>query len=362
MVRPKYHKIIYLFLALCALYAVSFCYWIIRDYPASAADEIKFGLSWFFYPHLILLFLLSNLKHISLDSIINYILGYACVFALSFAVSFLTGNAMQYYRGLAFSFSGLIISGNDFALMMLMANCMACYMYFRTGNGRYAVINIIITAMTMLIGSTAGVFGSAFIMICFTMNRCFVKNFNRLTRQWQRIYSGFLFVIGIPILVFVIRFIVTFSEFSKNKFSFKLLASGHARNWLKEAAVKNLQTYSITDWIFGTGADNMERRIGRLTGTGIHNIEIDHYDEISAYGLLFGGICWFLPLLFTICLVRNYIKHRSEFYFWSALAMTLFVVHGFFAGHASISILALQAAAILFFAFVKRQGTGERRV
>jgi hypothetical protein len=342
------------------LYIISFAYWIINGYPASATAEIKFGLSWFLYPYLIMFFLLSNLKYLSLDSLINYIISYACIYALSSVISFLTGNALQYYRGLAFSFSGLIISGNDFALMMLMTNCMVCYMYFRTRNGRYAVINIIITAMTILIGSTAGVFGSAFIMICFTMNRLFIKNFNMITKTWQRIYSGFLFVIGIPILVFIVRFIITFSEFSRNKFSFKFLVSGNARNWLKEAAIKNLNTYSITDWIFGTGVDNMERRIGRLTGTGIHSIEIDHYDEISAYGLLFGGICWLLPLLFTICLARNYIKYKSEFYFWSTLAMTLFVVHGFFAGHASISILSLQAAAILFFAFAKRRSIGER--
>jgi len=359
LMRAKYHRIIYLFFTLLFLYVVSFAYWILRGYPTSIVAELKLGLSWFFYPHLVMLFLLSSMKYLEMEKLINYIIAYACLFALSFVFSFLTGNALQYYGGRAFSFSGLIISGNDFALMMLMTNCMTCYLYFTTAKARYAVVNLVIAAMTILIGSVAGIFGSAVIMVLLVTNKLFVRNYRKLTRRWQRAYAGCLFAIGIPILIFVINFLITFSEFTRNKFSFERLSSGGARRWLKNAAIENLRSFTPLDWLFGTGADSMERRIGKLIGTSVHSVEIDHYDEISAYGILFGGLCWLLPLLFTCLLITKYIRYKSEFYFWSSLAMGLFVVHGFFAGHASISILALQAAAVIFYCHCKT--TRERR-
>jgi hypothetical protein len=271
-------------------------------------------------------------------------------------VNVFTGFGVSFYSQRAVSVTGLLVSGNDFALAMLITNCLVCYMFLATSEIRYAVMNLLISLMTVMIGSVAGIFGTIVIMGCFVCNRFFIRNYRKLTLKWQRIYQGLLLLAFIPLLVIVIKYIILFSDFTREKYSFSRLMSGGARNWLKEAADEMLGTFKATDFIFGVSVTNMYHRMGDILGwIDTKPIELDHYTMISCYGVILGGMLLFLPIYFTFRLLCNYFKYKSLFYFWLSLAMMFFVVHGFMAGHAFTSILVLQFVSVLYFCYYKRQ-------
>jgi hypothetical protein len=355
LLKNKYHKIIKLFFTLVIFYFISLAYWSVSGYLTNISSEIKDGIKRF-YPYMILLFLLSNRKYIKSETVINCLILYGCLFVGSLIYGVFTGSALQYYKGRGISITGLVLSGNDFGLTMLMTNCMVCYMYLHTAQKRYAVVNIALTVMTILIGTVAGVLGSLSIMICFVGNGLFIKHYKKLIKPWQRVYTTVLLFLAVPMLIFTIYVIISYSEYSQNKFALTRLLSGGARNWLKEAAIENLMNYSFTDFIFGIGADNCVHQIGSILGwTEIRPIEIDHYALISYFGILFGGSLIILPLIFTGQLIHCYFKLKTSFYFWASFAMLFFIIHGFSAGHAYTSVLAMQTGAAIYFCYYKQK-------
>jgi hypothetical protein len=274
-------------------------------------------------------------------------------------VNVFTGFGVSFYSQKAVSVTGLLVSGNDFALAMLITNCLVCYMFLVTSKIRYALMNLLISLMTVMIGSVAGIFGTIAIMGCFICNGFFIKNYRKLTFKWQRIYQVLLLLASIPLLVIVTKYIIQFSDFTREKYSFSRLLSGGARNWLREAADKMLEGFKITDFIFGVSVTNMYHRMGDILGwADVKPIELDHYTMISCYGAILGGMLLLLPAYFTFRLLRGYFKYRSLFYFWLSLAMIFFVVHGFMAGHAFSSILVLQFVSVLYFCYYKHREAG----
>jgi len=158
------------------------------------------------------------------------------------------------------------------------------------------------------------------------------------------------------LVAIVIKYIILFSEFTREKYSLARILSGGARNWLKDAADEMLRGYTVTDFLFGVSVTNMYHRMGNILGWAqIKPIELDHYTMISCYGFILGGMLLLLPLYFTFRLIRNYFKYRSLFYFWLSLAMSLFVVHGFMAGHAFGSILVMPFVSVLYTCYYVRQ-------
>jgi hypothetical protein len=355
----RVNKFIYMFLALLFLYFLCFSYWAACGYFDRFTGELSFGLKIIIYPYLLVLFILSARKYIKPETLVNYVIIYACLFPFSFAANLFTDKGFGYYSGNALSFAGLVLSGNDWGVAMLITNCLACYMFYHTSKKRYALASLVITVMTMLLGSVAGVLGSAAIIFCFVLHAFFVQKLK--LRIWQKLYIAALLVAGIPAVIGAVYFIITFSQFTADKFNAARILSGGARNWLETAARKNLKTYSIADFIFGRGVENVWAAVGSIAGLRApHSIEIDQYEMISNFGVVLGSLLLLLPVLFTLKLLLRYFRKRTSFYFWSSLAMLFLVIHGFTAGHAFVSILVLQTAAVVYFYWYSIERAGER--
>jgi hypothetical protein len=330
---------------------VSLLYWIVSPNNLYPVAELKFAIK-IFYPYIILLFLLSNIKVIPYDMLINYMLLYAVIYIISLPITFLGGLGRMAYGGSAFGVMGLVTGGNEFGLTLLMSNCLACYMFFHTSKIRYAVLHILLTIGTIMLGTVAGVFGSFGITASLILSRLFIKNYRKITKKWQRIYISVLFIIGIPLTIFMISIIIRFSEFSRMKFNAARLISGGARDWLKSAAVKNISSYSPSDFLFGISMMNFQIRNMQIMGRDEPvNIEIDQYDFIGSYGFLFGGLLLLMPVLLTIRIVITYLKKRTVLYYWMSIAMMLFLVHGFTSGHAFSVITPMQIVMVIIFCY-----------
>jgi hypothetical protein len=250
-----------------------------------------------------------------------------------------------------FSRVGFFGPGNDLGLMLLMINCLVCYMFLHTSKIRYAVANIVITAVTILIGTVAGIFGSMFIIVCLLLSKYFIKNYNRITKKWQRVYFASIFFIFVPVIIKLIDFIIHYDTYSIRKFSLERLVSGEARNGLKYAVQSYMNTYNIFDYVFGKGISNVWYNVAIILNLNKESraIELDQYELLSSYGVLFGGILLLCPILLAVYFIKKYIKYQTLFYFWSSIAMALFVFHGFNAGHAYTSVMAMLVVTVFFF-------------
>jgi hypothetical protein len=333
---------------------ISLTYWTVKGYLISLGDELNFILR-IFYSYIILLFLFSNRKYLNQHQVINYVLIYAAIVASVMVLTPFTGIGVKSYgrnENYGFGYQGLFIAGNDMGLSLLMCNCFSCYMFLHTCHVKYAVLNILITVGSILFASVAGVFGSACIIICLVVNKLLIKNYKKITMRWQRIYIAILILIGIPILYQGVNFIITYDSFMSNKYSIENLLVKGARSGLKKAGSKNLITYSSLDLLFGKGHSYVSYYMRIIMKRNkFVTFEVDQYDFLSFYGIIFGGLFLLLPILLTICFIKKYFRFRTPFYFWGSLAMSLFVFHGFNAGHAFGSILPMQIVSLFCFCY-----------
>ena len=351
--KNKSSRIIYLLITIITLFIISLTYWTVKGYLISLGNELNFIIR-IFYPYIVLLFLFSNRKYLNQHQLINYVLIYAAMVAVIMVLTPFTGIGVRSYGrngNFGFGYQGLFIAGNDMGLTLLMCNCFSCYMFLHTCHVKYAVLNILITVGSILFASVAGTFGSVCIIACLLLSKLLIKNYRKITMRWQRIYITMLILIGIPILYQAVNFIITYDSFMSNKYSIENLLVKGARNELKQAGIEILSTYSSLDLLFGKGRSYVSYYIPIIMKRNKTGFEVDQYDFLSNYGIILGGFFLLLPILLAICFIKKYFRFRTPFYFWGALAMSLFVFHGFNAGHAFGSILPMQMAALFYFCY-----------
>jgi hypothetical protein len=343
--REKIDKRVCLVFALLAFYLLSMFYW--RFAGGRISGELA-GAVKTFYPYVALVFLLSGKKYFSHEKVINCALLYAAIYIVSLPASILLGFGRASYRGKAFGIVGLVPGANEFGLMMLMTNCLSCYMFFHAAKARYAVLSLLVSAMTVLLGTVTGVIGSFGVLFCLALSRIFIKT--KGLRRWQKNYLNLLALLFLPLAGFAIYGIIQFSDFSREKFSAARLLAGGARDWLKTAAFKNFKSFTPADFIFGKGKFAFQARNAEILGfSDPRTIEIDQYDIIGAYGFLFGGLLLLTPVFFFVKIFRQYLKGRKPFYYWASIALALFLIHGFTAGHAFSVITTMQMVMVIIF-------------
>jgi hypothetical protein len=335
-INSKYSKIICMLMVFAL---ISLMYWVICGYSTDV-QIIMLNLTKIFYPYLILLFIMHNKVYIEQKQLINYVIVYGVIAALSILITMYFGVAVHKYSGdYSFGVKGFFKAGNDIGLIMLMCNCLSCYMFIKTSQVYYLFANLLLTVGGIMLGTVTGVFGSTFILGMLVFNGLMFGKNRKMLKLWQKIYFTLLLILSVPVLYHVIQFIIFIDDYNIDKFSLDRLLSGGARDWLRDMGIKILKSNNIGDWMFGTGYPSI--------------IELDQYDMLIPYGLLLGGLLLLIPVIIAIIFVRNYIKYKTSLYFWFSTIMILFLLHGFSAGHAYTNIYAMSIVGVLYFCHIK---------
>ena len=62
-----------------------------------------------------------------------------------------------------FGTKGFFTAGNDIGLVLLLTNCLLCYLYLSTQETKYLLKIIVVTVATIMLGTMAGIGGSIII-------------------------------------------------------------------------------------------------------------------------------------------------------------------------------------------------------
>jgi hypothetical protein len=340
-INNKYNKLLW---ALIILAVLSFCYWAIQGYIIDFKSDCMYLIK-IFYAYFVMLFIVGNSAYITKKQLINYIILYGFIAALSIIVTAYFGvSTYKYSESFSFGFKGFFMAGNDMGLTLLLCNCLACCMYIYTSKTYYIIANLLISTGSILIGTVAGLYGSAFVMACFAIIGFFKK---RTVKKWHKLYFIIMITLGAAVLFNTIKYITTIDSYNENKFSTERLLSGGARSGLTASAIRIIKSYNVPDMVFGRGSSRTYRDMGINLGYNTKAAEVDHYDLFCSYGLLLGGLFLVIPILIVVSVLKRFYKCRTPFYFWSFIALSLFLVHAFAAGHAYANPMAMPIVAAI---------------
>ena len=283
------------------------------------------------------------------DWIAKGIIFYACVAACSIIFSFMTGIGRPTYGPWAFGHKSFFTGGNDIGLAMLVGLVMAWCRLWRKETMTNVGLIVLITAGISLIGSRAAWGGVLGITITFALGYLMVK----------KATNRFTYAIKVAILVVVIggggfATKVVYDNLDAVAFTFArvtdLLDGVSPRAHLQKVGYEVLEDRSTAHDVFGQGSKfyfeikerfsyhnrsfSSDGRDGQLTHKAI---EQDPFDLYGTYGLILGGMFIMYNFFYWLWSCRLFLAHRNIEFFGISFALTIYVFHGSFAGHAFIT-------------------------
>lgn len=337
------------FILYCTIaYLISLLYWLANGY-ANLNIELFRYITKLLYPFSVLLVLQANRNTINRDMLLLNIMYYGVIAAVSILLVDLLGLSVNTYgSNYGYGVKGFFKAGNDISLALILCNCISAYYLSVRNEYKYILCNIIITIACMRIGSTAALFGSIFITLILLLQPLYIKN--KFSKTYHR-YKYIILLFGIPVLVYCIHLIINTDSYTVNKFNINNILEGEARSKLRNAFYEVSKKFTISDYMFGIGNEELFRRIGlNLFHTNeAKSIEIDYLDMIGGYGLFLGGSILIYPLKYLWKYSFRTIYYKDLFSFWMTIIVLLFILHGILAGHAYTSIMAMTVLVGILF-------------
>lgn len=331
-------------------FLMEFLYWTIADSYFNPGAELKLLLK-FIYPYIVLAFLLRFENYIENKSFIKLITCYPIIAAISIIFCLIFGLGTSAYNGNALGTRGFFGAGNDIGLLLLMGNCVLCYLYTETFYVKYLFAIMAVSLAAIMLNSMAGMGGTMVVLIILFFKMVFARH--RVISMGRRLLGFFIVsVVIIGALTICINF-VTNSNFLQHKVD--ILLEGDSRVGLKAAAVSTLSKYGILDWTLGWGRTGFGRSVAIQTGQmgddGIRVTEMDFHELLGDYGILVGGSVIMFSIYVFVISLKKFLKTRNNFSYWSVIALALFIGHSVLAGHGYTSAQSsLEYVAIAFLA------------
>lgn len=328
------------------------CAWGLLERHFSITHEI-INFSKCIYIYVVLTFFMRYKSCINSLFLTNCVIGFGLIASTSIIFSYATGIGFSYadYR---FSVKSFFAAGNDIGLALLICLIFSVKHYFEKRTLSSLVIAITISLACMLIGSRTGIVGSILIWVVFTVGIFFFKfKALKISILFKLLYLAFIVIAFFFALQFVIK-IITMSDYMRNKFVIEVLIGGEARKSLIEAGNEVITNRRIVSNLIGQGSFSFKKHVNyEVNGTfaDIREVEVDYIDLIGAYGLL-GGVFVIVPLYFFFLAIKNFLKNFTIKDFSNLIAMTVFLGHSFYAGHALFSPTVSSVMCVVFYFIV----------
>ena len=334
--------------SLFVLLLICFLYWEHNLYTKNIANLSSY-LFKLFYPYAIIIVFYAFKSKLNKDVLLHFALAYGTICAISILLSGILGIAVSSYGDdYGYGIKGLFNAGNDLGLSLVLCNCISLYYICKRGNIEYIFFNILLLVVSFQIGSVAGILGSFILVISFIIQSFIIKG--NYPTNYSR-YRGLLLLVGMPIIIYTIYWIVNIDSYTQDKFNVYRLISGGARSGLEESFYIVYANFNLSDMFFGVSPNEFFSRIGSyLYGVSEPRfIELDHWDLIGSYGIVVGGLLLLYPVSFLIMYIKRFLSVKDNLSYWMIIAFLLFIFHGLFAGHAFTSISAMTILTVFMF-------------
>lgn len=324
-------------LLLLFIYVLAWIFWSLCEPYLDVANELNYFTK-FSFPYWVLAFLFGIKKYINNDDFLKLLTYYGVIAAFSIIILFYLGLGVSSYGEIdstyGFGTKGFFTAGNDIGLVLLLTNCLLCYLYLSTQETKYLLKIIVVTVATIMLGTMAGIGGSIIIWIILIYFILFSSRIF-LTKR-QKIFMSFCMLILLSYIIYNV--IIIFSEDSYMLERLYVLLAGDSRTRLKEAAEQVFENFNMIQWGVGRGYTGFGRSVALNRNIeGFRLTEMDMHDLIGYYGVIIGGVVLLFSFYVLYVTSYRYIKYRLPINFWGIIVMCLFIGHGYLAGHAYTS-------------------------
>ncbi|WP_018336910.1 O-antigen ligase family protein [Butyricimonas synergistica] len=316
------------------IYVLTWTYWCVCEPYFDLTSELNYFIK-FSFSYWVLAFLFGMKKYINNDEFLKLLTQYGVIAAFSIIVLFYLGLGVNSYGEIdsayGFGTKGFFTAGNDIGLVLLLTNCLLCYLYLSTHKIYYLIKIIVVTIATIMLGTMAGIGGSIIVWIMLIYFILFSSKIF-LTRG-KKIFMFLGMFVLLSYIVYNVFYL--FSEDSYMLERFYVLLAGGSRTSLKEAAEQVFEGFNIIQWGLGKGYTGFGRSVALIRNVeGYRLTEMDMHDLIGYYGIIIGGVVLFFSFYVLYITFCRYIKYKLPINFWGIIAVCLFIGHGYFAGHA----------------------------
>jgi hypothetical protein len=352
MIKDKRH-VIWLLL-LTALFVVDMAAWFVFN-SLSVGNEVSIFIR-VAYPYFVLgiLLLFIERKWLKLTDMVNLQLAYCVIAAVSILLSFAFGVGIE-YGGSKFSFGtkSFFSAQNDTSLALLIGFIFNGGMILTTLKKRYFLIGILIFSSLIALSTRSGIMGAigvagVLVLIMFFSGYGQVR-VHRYKKNMIFLISVLLMVVGLIGLVSVIKeyhYLITKFETLSEEQPREKLASGALRRIVARPAAMNVFGEGRTSFMMELGRE-MQGLRSRLKEDG-KTAEVDYMDLMGNYGILFTIWVFLFPFWVWLKCALKVLFERSV---WSAvylMAMSIFLIHSFLAGHAMMSPVVGTAISLVY--------------
>lgn len=300
------------------------------------------------YPFFVLSVVFYYRDAIDRDTLLHYAMYYGLLLSTSICITSILGiGANSYGEDFGYGTKGLFTAGNDLSLSILLSFCICMYFLMSKGTFKYILYSFPFIIVSLLIGSTAIMFGSVLIVIIMVVLPIVYRyDYSKM----YHIYRSLLLCLGLPFMLYIMYCITQTDSYTINKFNVAKLLSGSARKGLSNAYYSFSSKFDMADRLFGVGPEKLYYGVGHeFFGTmEKKQIEVDHLTLWGFYGYLLGSLVLFYPLPALI----TYLKRRTLLSVWMIIAILIFFFHGIFAGHAYTSTTACLPLMIILISSV----------
>ncbi|MCB0396243.1 MAG: O-antigen ligase family protein [Flavobacteriales bacterium] len=307
----------------------------------------------------VLLWELAVKFDIGIEDMIRHISWFGFIAGGAIIFSFVTGfGMMTYYDGQewdgGFGMKSYFIAQNDISIAVLISLVMSLYRVFT----KMTLGNIIMVMTTLagliLLTTRTALAGSLLITFVFVLSAIFFKKKDIPMRRFSRLM---LIGVGVGLLVWGITVLIDIiTQYSFLVTKFESLIAHSPRELMVQAAKNRIADRAWLLNIFGESNYYFLQHINfeviktypkAFAGVGKH-VERDFYDFVGAYGIILGMLLLLLPVLFWVKMVFSFLQKRTFLNFTFLVAITLFLGHSVFAGHALNSPTVASVVALVY--------------
>ncbi len=279
------------------------------------------------------------------ELLITGIIAYGLIASVSIVFSLITGIGRMTYGEWAFGIKSFFTGGNDIGLTMLVSLSFAWARFWKKETLTHAFHLLLLTFAISLIGSRGAFGGVVGVTVCFSLAYfIFKKSHSHVTSM----IKVSIIVVVVAVGSFATKIIYdNFDDLSHNIDRVVELFEGvNPRAYLDDAGYAVLKKRDVINDVFGQGTTffyqvkgefslgNSSKKGGRAEQQPYKAIEQDLIDLYGMYGALLGGAFILYHICYWLFCSREYWLHRNIVYFACLISVSMFLFHGFLAGHA----------------------------
>ena len=309
-------------------------------YNASLFYELNFIIR-FSYVFLLFTYFQIHWKNFTNEELYKYCTLYGSLISFVIVFSFVLGiGHSSYGDDFGWGTTGLFIAQNDLALTIVCTLIMACMYYNKYNQTLLSLVRLFFIALGGILTGTRVCFIA--IPITLAIQGCFIIRLKG--HIVQKILLTLLLIIVLPIVGWLIY--LALDSYALAKLTIESM--GNARTYLVDYAKAHISTFDELSFFIGKGVGNLQHYVARgYSGFEYKMVEADLYEIIGAYGFFVGIIIISFYLYVAYISIVTFCQNRDKEYFFCALLLILYVVIGYFAGHAATNVMAAPIYAIV---------------